>query len=181
MILNRRHPAAAGTSLRLAELSQFMVAMYPHNEQSFCYREIYRHFSPHMPFLCMAKQENILSVVAREKTVAAVFPKSAIARPSVWGDTLVSLPVTEFPMPGDISFFIPRRGTVVGGAARLSHVKGMLRIFWARAALNRARAMLVRKPAPPRRTLPTNRAENGSVPCTTAFHTATKALQPRRS
>ena len=118
VVLNRSHPAAAKSSLRLADLGQFMVAMYPQNDQNFHYRDIYRHFSPNMPFLCMRKQENILSVVASEKTVAAVFPKSAIARSSVWGETLVSLPVADFPMPGSI-FLVHSEEDNLSSAERL--------------------------------------------------------------
>lgn len=109
VFLNSSHPLARGSSLNLGQLAQFTAALYPRDDKKFCYSEVYRFFSSKTRPHYATRQENLLKLVARDASVAAVFPQSAIHNPNIAPGSVVALPVADFPMPGLNCMAYPRR------------------------------------------------------------------------
>lgn len=100
VFINSAHPLAAQKSILLEQLSQFTAALYPQDDHKFYYREIFKFFSPDRTPHYASRQENLLKLVGRAPSIAAVFPGSAISNPNIHAEQLVALPVSDFPMPG---------------------------------------------------------------------------------
>lgn len=100
VFINGAHPLAGEKQIRLAQLSQFTAALYPQDDHKFCYNEVFQFFSKSTTPYYASKQENLLKLVGRDQSVAAVFPRSAIYNPNLEAGSLAVLPVSDFPMPG---------------------------------------------------------------------------------
>lgn len=100
VFINRSHPLAKKKHIRLSQLSQFTAALYPQDDHKFCYSEVFQWFSKDRTPHYASKQDNLLKLVGRDPSVAAVFPGSAIHNPNIESGTLAALPVADFPMPG---------------------------------------------------------------------------------
>ena len=104
VILNRDHPLARHEALCRDELGGFIPAMYPHAESNFQYGDILSFFAH--PVLHVTKLESILHLVEEDPNIATIFPAGVLFRESR-KQSLVSLPVSDFPMPGQLCLFFP--------------------------------------------------------------------------
>lgn len=108
VFLNSSQSLARRSSLKLGQLAQFTAAIYPRDDRKFCYSEIYRFFSSSTRPHYATRQENLLKLVARDASVAAVFPRSAIHNPNISPGSVAALSVDDFPMPGLNCMAYPR-------------------------------------------------------------------------
>lgn len=104
VILNKAHPLARHDALDRADLGVFIPAMYPHAESNFQYGDILSFFAH--PVLHVTKLESILHLVEEDPNIATIFPAGVLFRQSR-KQTLISLPVSDFPMPGQLCLFFP--------------------------------------------------------------------------
>jgi hypothetical protein len=100
IIINSKHNYAKKKSISIKQLKNFTAALYNNDEHTFCYRKIYDYFSPEKTPYYASKQENLLNIILKDESVAAVFPYSTIRKPGIIPGSLTALPVTEFSMPG---------------------------------------------------------------------------------
>lgn len=104
VILNKAHPLARHDALHRADLGVFIPAMYPYAESNFQYGDILSFFAH--PVLHVTKLESILHLVEEDPNIATIFPAGVLFRQSR-KHTLISLPVSDFPMPGQLCLFFP--------------------------------------------------------------------------
>ncbi|MGN1038094.1 MAG: substrate-binding domain-containing protein, partial [Mailhella sp.] len=112
VFINHLHPLANQQAITCADLSRFTAALYPQDDHHFCYNEIFQHFSQEKAPHYASKQENILTLVGQNISIAAVFPQSAIHNPHIVKENLTALPVADFPMPGFNCLAYPSKQTL---------------------------------------------------------------------
>jgi DNA-binding transcriptional LysR family regulator len=112
VFINSAHPLAKTKQIKLSQLAQFTAALYPQDDHKFCYSEIFSFFSKNTTPYYASKQENLLKLVGRDQSIAAVFPGSAIYNPNLETDRLATLPVSDFPMPGLNCLAYPKMETL---------------------------------------------------------------------
>lgn len=102
IIINAQHPLAQNAKIYLKDLQNFMIAMYPNDEDTFPYKEIYSFFSSKTPYIYLEKQYHILNLVAKERNVAAVFPISSVMFSEIFSKNLKIYSIEDFSMPASM-------------------------------------------------------------------------------
>lgn len=101
VVINKRHYLAKEKNLKLEQLKNFVIAMYPREIQPFYYEKIYEYFSKQRPYV-LPQQENTLSLVASDPNAAAILPKFIQKQPYFHQRQLLLKSVIDYPMPANV-------------------------------------------------------------------------------
>lgn len=108
VVINKDHPLAKRKTLNLGDLANFQLVFNPQRDKFFIYKDIFKWFKQEK-IINIPEQENLLRLIAMDKSMATVLPQSAILYSDKWTQELAPLYVEDFPMPGNIWLIYPEK------------------------------------------------------------------------